>query len=417
MRNKTLSFALVLALLVALIPSVAPTQAQDDVTIRFAVMPVLDVLPFFVAEQAGYFAEAGIKVEGVPVSGPIERDQVFMAGAANAMLTDLMGVAIFNQDEPQMQVVAQARRAYPDAPMFRILAAPGSDIATPEDLKGVEIAISQNTIIQYLTQRILERAGLSVDDLVYRPEPNIPVRFQLLMEGAIPAANLPDPLAQAAIQAGAVLVADDTVLAEEEFSQSVLSVSTALVEENPEAVQAFVAAWMRAAEDLNTNPEAYRDLWMEKTNVPDSVKDSYTFPPFPVYAITTESAWDDTVGWLVELDIVDKAADYAASVNPTFVDALKPAEAAGDPVNGEALFVASCAGCHSVEPGVVMVGPSLAGLAEIEVEGMTAAEYIHQSIVEPGAFVVEGLSNIMPAYDTLPESDVNDLVAYLLSLD
>ena len=68
-----------------------------------------------------------------------------------------------------------------------------------------------------------------------------------------------------------------------------LTFRTEVIEDNPEAVQAFLGAWMRAADDINADPEAYRDLWLEKTNVPDSVKDTYVLPPFPTYAITSSS--------------------------------------------------------------------------------------------------------------------------------
>ena len=39
--------------------------------------------------------------------------------------------------------------------------------------------------------------------MTWWPEPNIPVRYQLLMEGQLPVVVLPDPLAQAAIEGGA----------------------------------------------------------------------------------------------------------------------------------------------------------------------------------------------------------------------
>jgi hypothetical protein len=53
------------------------------------------------------------------------------------------------------------------------------------------------------------------------------------------------------------------------------------------------------------------------------------------------------------------------------------------------------------------------------VSGQSAADYLRSSIVEPQAYVVEGFSaGIMPAtyVDVLTEQQINDLVAYLLSL-
>lgn len=87
----------------------------------------------------------------------------------------------------------------------------------------------------------------------------------------------------------------------------------------------------------------------------------------------------------------------------------------GDAAAGEALF-GQCSGCHGATDGA---GPALPGMGEraaTRVEGMTAAQYLHESIVDPSAYVVEGFADIMPKQygEQLSEGDIADLVAYLL---
>lgn len=101
-------------------------------------------------------------------------------------------------------------------------------------------------------------------------------------------------------------------------------------------------------------------------------------------------------------------------------------QAAGDPAAGQTVYnqVASpaCNTCHSLEPGVTLVGPSLANIgteAGNRVSGQSAAEYLHQSIVEPDAHVVEGFTpGIMPSTygSQLTAQQINDMVAYLQTL-
>jgi len=103
----------------------------------------------------------------------------------------------------------------------------------------------------------------------------------------------------------------------------------------------------------------------------------------------------------------------------------------GDAANGERLFTSAtigpnnapgCITCHSLEPDVVIVGPSQYGLetrAETRVPGLSAEEYIRQSIVEPNAYIVEGFTEgvMYQSYGTdLTEDQINDLVAYTLTL-
>jgi NitT/TauT family transport system substrate-binding protein len=424
---RKISFLLVAALLImAAAPVYAAPRQQDTVKLKMGLLPILDVLPFFVADEAGYFEEEGLDVELIPVSSALERDQLMLAGEIDGMLNDLVSTGIFNQDKPRIQIVAMARRAYEDAPQFRILAAPRSNITLPSEAANFEIGISENSVIHYIAQRIMENAGVDAADLKFRPEPNIPVRYQLLMEGTLKVACLPDPLAQAAMVGGAILIADDTALTDEEFSQSVLSFRTGFIEDHPEAVEAFLRVWMHAAEDINADPDAYRDLWLANTQVPDSVKDTYVLPPFPTYTITQPLAWDDTMDWLVAEDIIDTAPSYDDSVNPTFLDAITPADMGatlpGDPDNGATLFASlGCAGCHAVDSDAVLVGPSLMGIADEtaeEVTDMSVADFLRQAIVDPGAEVAEGFPDgVMPAYDSLSEDEVNDLVAYLMTLE
>ncbi|HMM28222.1 MAG TPA: ABC transporter substrate-binding protein [Aggregatilineaceae bacterium] len=428
MRRIHLSLVLALALLLG---ALAPGAAAQDEPLRMGLLPILDVLPFYVAQEAGYFEEEGVELELIPVSSALERDQMLLVGEIDGMLNDLISTGIFNQDETRVVIVALARKAYDEAPQFRILAAPRSNITIPSDLVGKEIAISENSVIHYIAQRMLEQAGISASEVTWRPEPNIPVRYQLLMEGQLPVVVLPDPLAQAAIEGGAILIEDDSALVDTGFSQSVLSFRREIVEEQPEKVEAFLRAWMRAAEDINADPEAYRELWIEHTNVPDSVKDSYQLPPFPTYEITQPEAWEDTVDWLIEQEIIENRPAYEDTVDPSFIEAIAPedmgeaegeAGVAGDPEAGATVFTSlGCGGCHATEGDVTMVGPSLDGLAARAgqmVEGLSAAAYVEQSIVEPDAHVVEGFNaGIMPPYASLSETDLANLVAYLLTLD
>lgn len=84
---------------------------------------------------------------------------------------------------------------------------------------------------------------------------------------------------------------------------------------------------------------------------------------------------------------------------------------------------AGCRICHSLDAGVTLVGPSFAGIAtraETQVPGLSAEEYLRQSIVDPEAFVVDGFpaGQMVPNYlDLLSDEDIDDLVAFLLTLE
>ena len=81
---------------------------------------------------------------------------------------------------------------------------------------------------------------------------------------------------------------------------------------------------------------------------------------------------------------------------------------------------AGCGSCHSVEPGDGGIGPSLAGISSVaagRVPGLSASDYLRQSITAPDAHVVEGFnSGVMPKGWDLSETQIDSLVEYLLDL-
>jgi NitT/TauT family transport system substrate-binding protein len=307
------------------VPTLEPTPeatseappAGEEGTLKVALLPILDSLPFFVAEANGYFIEEGVVVEAVPVGSALERDQLMQSGEIDGMLNEMHSTAIFNREGTRLQVVMTSRKAYPDAPLFRVLAAPRSNITIPSDLAGVPIGISENTIIEYVTDRLLEAEGLSSDDIVGQSVPAIPERFQLLMQGQILAATLPDPLAQSAIEQGAIPIVDDS--AYPEYAVSVLTFNLEAIQGKPEALRGFLRAWDRAAADINADPEAYRALLLERVSIPPNVQETYAIPPFPRAEVPSAEQWDDVMQWLIDKGLIEQPLAYGDSVTTGFL--------------------------------------------------------------------------------------------------
>ncbi|MEX0864229.1 MAG: cytochrome c [Acidimicrobiia bacterium] len=90
-----------------------------------------------------------------------------------------------------------------------------------------------------------------------------------------------------------------------------------------------------------------------------------------------------------------------------------------EPPTGQMVFLSSgCNGCHTLNqtPGNVQIGPDLThvdALAGSRVDGLSAEEYIRQSLREPQAFVVLGYGPQMPTL-ALSDEEVDALVELLL---
>lgn len=102
-----------------------------------------------------------------------------------------------------------------------------------------------------------------------------------------------------------------------------------------------------------------------------------------------------------------------------------------DAANGEKLFnqtvigsasAPGCVTCHSLEEGVVLVGPSQHGLASragSRVSGQSAEQYIRNSILHPNDYIVDGFAEgvMYQNYaNDLTEQQIDDIVAFMLTL-
>jgi len=91
-------------------------------------------------------------------------------------------------------------------------------------------------------------------------------------------------------------------------------------------------------------------------------------------------------------------------------------------LQGQRTFQTICSNCHSTIPDSIIVGPSLAGVAEraaSRVPGMDARTYILTSILKPREYIVEGFpDNLMPTNlgEILSPEEIDAVIAYLFTL-
>lgn len=311
--------AVVILTVLFLCPALSTTVfgGEENKHLRLALLPIPDVLPVYVAEEKGYFAEMGITVEALSVGSAVDRDQLLQAGSVDGMINEISGAASFNRDRNRVKIVSIARSPIGDSPLFRVLAAPGSNLKNVADLANIPIGISKNTIIEYITTRLLEAGGVSGQAIQYRSVPVLPERLQLLLSGQLQAVTLPDPLGASAVKAGAVEIVNDTAL--KSVSASVVTFTDDVLVNKTDTVKKFMAAWDRACADLNSDPAAYQVLMLKKIRVPKNIQSDFRIPPMPRQEVPSKAQWDDVMAWMLEKKILTTPLAYESSVTSEFL--------------------------------------------------------------------------------------------------
>ena len=97
----------------------------------------------------------------------------------------------------------------------------------------------------------------------------------------------------------------------------------------------------------------------------------------------------------------------------------------GDASNGQQVYIGAtgataCSSCHTTDL-TTLVGPGMQGIfarSAERIEGVSASDYLYQSLRDPASYIVDGFTNVMPVYDDslITPDDLLDLITYLQGL-
>jgi NitT/TauT family transport system substrate-binding protein len=309
-------FKLVMLILVLAGFMAAKSFAKEPAKIRFGALPVLQALPIYVAEDKGLFAKAGVNVDVIPFNTAAEKDIALATGSIDGYFGDLVTPIVLKGNGRDVSIVATNYDTSHDRRMFAILGKPGGPYKSLSQLASVPIAISSNTVIDYVTETLLKSKGIPRDKYLTVETKNIGLRMQMLMSGQVEAATLPEPLVTAAIAKGATLLADDSGLA---ASQTILAFSGPFLKEHRSSVKAFLKAVDEAGTLIKADPDSVRSVMVKNVRLPDPLKAIYPVPRFPKLHSPNKDAVNSIAEWLKNRGVIISAPTYEQVVNAGFL--------------------------------------------------------------------------------------------------
>ena len=263
--------------------------------ITIGLMPDTDSIPFIIAAERGYFAQEGIEVELVSFKSAMERDAALQSGNLDGAVSDLLAVIFARSGGFALHATS-----YTDG-TYNLVAGGNAGISTAADLRGKEIAISRNTIIEYITDEILKINGLDEQDVSKVVIPQIPVRLEMLQSGNLAAAVLPEPMASVAAASGNRYV---TGSAELGLNPGVIVFADAAIQEKAESIRAMYRAYNKSVDYLNHAPRAeYIDLVMDKSGFPAPARDALELKPYRTAGLPAEKDVEEAVHWVKSRDL------------------------------------------------------------------------------------------------------------------
>lgn len=289
--------------------------------LRVGVLPVLNTLPLYVAQQEGFYDAQGLTVELVPIESARDRSIGLQTGQLEVGNNDVMGAVLQVAAGDELKIVRHDSFET-GVPFFSIVTSADSGLDTAEKLiealrnDTAQVAIGHNTVTEYIASKLLRDAGYEPEANDYLEVSAIPLRLEQMAQGLVAAALLPEPLTTLAtsVQGGFAVLQDSST----EFVPVALTVTQRAIDERPGDVCAFLAAYQQAVEAINTDPEAYRH---NEIRIPEPVIATYQVPTFMAPRVPDEAEIELVQAWMVEVGMIDEAVPYAELVDGSFITA------------------------------------------------------------------------------------------------
>ena len=307
--------------------SEGPSQAPVALSVGLGYIPSVQFAQFYLAEQNGYYDEAGLDVT---FRHGTDYDVVALVGEGDLDLGLADGTSVIpavSQGIP-IRYVATVYGLFPSI----VFAKASSGIAAPKDLKGKKLGIPGKFGSSWIMlQALLDSADLTPDDLQIVTYPDFG-QGAAVTQGAVDAAtgfrnNEPVQLRLTGAEVNVLSVDAITPL-----PGNGLIAGTAAIGAKGDALRGFVAATLRAMEEIKAKPElgleaaikqvpdmaASRDV---QAAVLDATIEVWTGPVQQAKGLgAIEPAdWQKSVDYLTTLDMVPKPVTPADLVDTSLL--------------------------------------------------------------------------------------------------
>ena len=279
--------------------------------ISIGIMPDVDSIPFIIAQEKGYFKEEGLTVTINPFKSAVDRDSALQSGNLDGAISDMLAVAFAKSGGFDVAITSLTSGSY------KLVVNQNETAPTIQELKGKDVAISQNTIIEYVTDRIMTAGGLVPQDINKVFIPQIPTRLEMLQNGKIAAATLPEPLATIAVKNGGRILNSSDQLG---ISPGVMIFTTKSIGQKEKEIRAMYRAYNKAIDYLAHEPmENYIDLLIEKGGFPSSVKGVLVLPKYQKAMAPKGKDVEECMKWLKDKELIPKVYSLQEITDDRFV--------------------------------------------------------------------------------------------------
>jgi len=274
-RRLLLGAAAGLAVLAAV-----PAAAQDKV--KVGVFPVSSSLPYFVAVERGFFKEQNIEPELVRLIGgpPNVAAMITNQIDASAVLVTIEGMnANLKKPGVAMYISLNSQNQKYQMEQF-VVRSSLSEVKTLADLKGKKIMSAPGPANVTMAKAALAAVGLKEGDYTI-DQLDMAQHVNVMQAGTFDAGYTLEPNASTMRKMGIARTIESGVIAHYVLGEANANAFVAgcaltsdFIKTRPETAKRFAAAWAKAVDLINNNPQEARKHLVKNTLTPEDVVDT-----------------------------------------------------------------------------------------------------------------------------------------------
>ena len=243
----------------------AMRRKQDSLALKVGVLPTIDCLPVFIAEERGWIDTARADVRLREIESHIEADDALRKGKVDGIFTDIVRTERMRHQGMALAYVATTTLSW------QFITNRKSRLKSLRQLTDKMVAVSRFSATSMLSDIAVDSAGLKSDD-VFRVQINNPqTRLLMLLNNEMDAALLPEPQATVARLAGHRVLMDS---GKRNMHMGVLVFSGKSMKDSRQRVQIdeLVRAYNQACDSINRYGIAnYADVIKKYMHVGDKI--------------------------------------------------------------------------------------------------------------------------------------------------
>lgn len=308
-----------------------PTATLTPVHLKIVMSPFITYVPFYIAQQEGYFAEQGLEVEfvtmdrasqAIPLLAQGQVDVVPGTVSTGSLSAIVQGANLkYVADKGYLNSEGCASEGF----VARKALLDAGQLTGPADLAGRVATGSESGATTYFLDLFLQSAGLSYKDMQSVTVPNA-ARVEAMRNGSIDLVGTTEPSVTQLIDAGVGQMWKPYRELYPNFQWSMVLYGPTLLEKNPDAGRRLMIAYLKAVRQYNLGKTPRNlELVAAFTQLDQDLVGRMCWPSLRSTGEINVQSIVDYADWAVKAGLLDQTVTAEQIWDPSFIQAANQA--------------------------------------------------------------------------------------------